>query len=65
MEAQTAREAGYHAGLLSLGALKDASDAELAAHCRSVADVLPLFGFYLQPAVGGRPLGVSFWQRQA
>jgi len=56
---------GYHAGLLSLAALRDASDDELIAHCRRVADVVPLVGFYLQPAVGGRPLAYAFWRRFA
>src|SRR5689334_971238 len=60
-EAQLARRLGYDAGLLSLGALKDASVPELLAHCRWVAEVIPLFGFYLQPAVGGRPLDEAFW----
>ncbi len=61
-EARQARELGYHAGLLSLAALKKASDAELIAHCRAVAEVLPLMGFYLQHSVGGRPLGYGFWR---
>jgi dihydrodipicolinate synthase/N-acetylneuraminate lyase len=64
-EAETAIGLGYHAGLLSLTALQDASDDELITHCRSVADVIPLFGFYLQPAVGGRLLSISFWRRFA
>src|SRR5262245_46137825 len=62
-EAALAREIGYDAVLLSLAALKTASDDELIAHCRSVADAAPLFGFYLQPAVGGRILPYSFWRR--
>jgi dihydrodipicolinate synthase/N-acetylneuraminate lyase len=62
-EAQLARELGYHVGLLSLAALKQADDAELAAHCARVARELPLFGFYLQPAAGGRPLSLGFWRR--
>jgi dihydrodipicolinate synthase/N-acetylneuraminate lyase len=62
-EARLARELGYDAVLLSLGALRDANDAELVAHGRAVAEVLPLVGFYLQPAVGGRVLGHSFWCR--
>jgi len=61
-EAAQAAALGYHMVLLSLGALRDASEAELLHHCRAVAEVLPLFGFYLQPAVGGRPLGYSFWR---
>ena len=61
-EAEIAAALGYDLVLLSLGALRDASDAALIAHCRAVADVLPLFGFYLQPAVGGRVLGYGFWR---
>ena len=64
-EATLARDLGYHAGLLSLAAMKDAGDDELVAHCRAVAGVIPLFGFYLQPAVGGRLLPYSFWRRFA
>src|SRR5579863_269807 len=61
-EAKQAKELGYHAGLLSLAALKQATDADLIAHCRAVAEVLPLMGFYLQHSVGGRPLGYGFWR---
>jgi dihydrodipicolinate synthase/N-acetylneuraminate lyase len=64
-EARLATELGYHAGLLSLGALKAADDASLLAHCRAVARLIPLIGFYLQPAVGGRVLGYGFWRRFA
>lgn len=62
-EARVACEIGYHAGLLSLAALKRASDAELIRHCKTVAREIPLFGFYLQPAAGGRLLSYSFWRR--
>lgn len=61
-EAALARSLGYDAGLLSLGALRDATDTHLIAHCRRVADIIPVFGFYLQPAVGGRALGWRFWR---
>ena len=64
-EAEVARACGYHAGLLSLAGMGDAPDAELVAHCRRVSEVLPLFGFYLQPAVGGRTLGYRFWRALA
>ena len=57
--------AGYDVGLLSLGALAGATTDELLAHCRAVADVMPLFGFYLQPAVGGRVLDYAFWRELA
>jgi hypothetical protein len=64
-EAATAAELGYHAGLLSLAAMKGASDDELIAHCRAIAGIMPLIGFYLQTAVGGIPLSESFWRRFA
>jgi hypothetical protein len=56
-EAQLARGLGYHAVLLSLAAFKGASEDEMIAHCEAVAREMPVFGFYLQPAVGGVPLG--------
>ncbi|MGH7898305.1 MAG: dihydrodipicolinate synthase family protein [Candidatus Binatia bacterium] len=64
-EAELARGLGYDVGLLSLAALPDASDDRLLAHARAVAEVIPLFGFYLQPAVGGRVLPYRFWRRFA
>ena len=64
-EAHVARDLGYHAGLLSLAALRGASEDELIAHARTVARAIALVGFYLQPAVGGRVLPVSFWRRFA
>ena len=64
-EAEIAKALGYDTGLLSLAALPDATDAALIKHCRSVAEVMPLFGFYLQPAVGGRVLSYEFWREFA
>jgi dihydrodipicolinate synthase/N-acetylneuraminate lyase len=64
-EATLLSDLGYHAGLLSLAALKSATDDQLISHCRAVADVLPVVGFYLQPAVGGRVLPYAFWRRFA
>ncbi|HEX8723912.1 MAG TPA: dihydrodipicolinate synthase family protein [Gemmatimonadaceae bacterium] len=61
-EAAVARALGYHTALLSLGGLDDLDDRALVRHCRAVADVLPVFGFYLQPAVGGRVLSHAFWR---
>jgi hypothetical protein len=55
----------YHAGLLSLAALARADDDALVAHCRLVAERIPIVGFYLQPSVGGRPLSHAFWRRFA
>ena len=64
-EAQIARGLGYHAGMLSLGAMKGASIDELIEHCAAVAAEIPLVGFYLQTAVGGIPLPMEFWRRFA
>jgi dihydrodipicolinate synthase/N-acetylneuraminate lyase len=61
-EAGVARDIGYDAGLLSLGALRDATTDELIAHARAVAEIIPVFGFYLQPGVGGRVLPYDFWR---
>src|SRR5258706_13015672 len=55
----------YPAGLLSLAALSHATDAAPLAHCRSVAQIIPIVGFYLQPAVGGRVLSYNFWRQFA
>lgn len=62
-EASMARGKGFHAGLLNLSALGDSTEEALIGHAIAVADVLPLFGFYLQPAVGGRTLSQGFWRR--
>ena len=68
-EAEVARAAGYHAGLLSLGGdagpLGGRLEDALVRHARAVSEVIPLVGFYLQPAVGGRPLGYRFWRALA
>lgn len=62
-EAATLRRMGYDAGLLSLAALSDASNGALIEHCRAVGETIPIIGFYLQPAVGGRPLDAKFWEK--
>jgi len=64
-EAQIATSLGYDVGLLSLGEWRLEPEAELLLHCREVAEVIPLFGFYLQPAVGGRVLSFAFWREFA
>ena len=62
-EAAIARGLGYHAGMLSLAAMKGATLDELVGHCSAVAADIPLVGFYLQPAVGGIHLPAEFWRR--
>lgn len=61
-EARLAVSLGYHAGLLSLAACKGMDRAAIIAHCRRVAEEIPLVGFYLQPAVGGMVLDAGFWE---
>jgi hypothetical protein len=61
-EAQLLAGLSYNAGLLSLAALKDADEPAVLAHCKEVARILPVMGFYLQPAVGGRVLSYKFWR---
>ncbi len=60
-EAELALQAGYYAVLHSVAAFVDASNQEILEHCRTVAKIIPVIGFYLQPAVGGRILDVNFW----
>jgi hypothetical protein len=64
-EAELAATLAYDSVLLSLGALRDATVAELLDHSRAVASVIPVIGFYLQPAVGGRVLPYDFWRQFA
>lgn len=64
-EACLAADLGYDLLLVQLGAFQGASEEVLLEHCRRLAEVRPLFGFYLQPSVGGRLLGYSFWRRFA
>lgn len=64
-EATFMKDIGYDLGLLSMGGLQDLSEAELLERTREVADIIPVFGFYLQPAVGGRVLSYNFWRELA
>jgi dihydrodipicolinate synthase/N-acetylneuraminate lyase len=64
-EARLARQHGYHAGLLSLGAWAREPEKAVLRHCRAVAREIPLVGFYLQPAVGGRVFTYRFWREFA
>ncbi|MDK2971764.1 MAG: hypothetical protein PWP23_1519 [Candidatus Sumerlaeota bacterium] len=64
-EARLAASLGYDAVLLSLGAWHSAEEPDMLEHCRTIAAILPLIGFYLQPAVGGRVLSAAFWREFA
>ncbi len=61
-EAELAVKYGYHLGLLSMGGLSHYSEAELIKRAEKVAGIIPVFGFYLQPAVGGRVVSYDFWR---
>jgi dihydrodipicolinate synthase/N-acetylneuraminate lyase len=62
-EARLAKELGYHVGLLSLTALRGKSVSTLISHCRQVARVMPIMGFYLQETISGMVLPAEFWSR--
>lgn len=64
-EARFATGAGYSAGLLSLAAWGAAPEKAILRHCATVAEIIPLIGFYLQPAVGGRAFSFRFWRQFA
>lgn len=61
-EAELALKHGYDLGLVSLGGLNSWSDAELIRHMVSISELIPVFGFYLQPSVGGRLLSFEYWR---
>jgi dihydrodipicolinate synthase/N-acetylneuraminate lyase len=61
-EAELAVKYGYHLGLVSMGGLKDLTETQLIERLQAIAEIIPLFGFYLQPAVGGRLLSYNFWR---
>ena len=64
-EVELAKAHGFHAGLLSLAAFGDEDEAAALVHARSIAEQLPIIGFYLQPAVGGRVFSYRFWREFA
>jgi dihydrodipicolinate synthase/N-acetylneuraminate lyase len=64
-EAEMAAALGYDIALVSLGGVQCADERDLVRHCAAVGEVLPVFGFYLQPAVGGRVLSRGFWSALA
>lgn len=62
-EAHLAIKHGYDMGLLSMGGLQDLTEEEILDRTRAVAAVMPVFGFYLQPSVGGRVFSYDFWAK--
>jgi dihydrodipicolinate synthase/N-acetylneuraminate lyase len=64
-EAELALSLGYHAGLVSMAAFKSEPEDAILAHVSTLARLIPVVGFYLQPAVGGRVFSYTFWRRFA
>ncbi|GIO05915.1 dihydrodipicolinate synthetase [Brevibacillus reuszeri] len=64
-EAEVAAKLGYDLGLVSMGGLHDYSEVDLLKRVEEIAKIIPIFGFYLQPSVGGRILSYSFWKEFA
>ena len=62
-EARIARDLGYDAVLLSPGGLNALTEAEMLARTEAVAKEMPVIGFYLQPAVGGRQFSFDYWAK--
>ena len=62
-EAELAKKYGYDAVLLSPGGLNDLPENELIERTKAVAAVMPVIGFYLQTAVGGRRFSYNYWQQ--
>ncbi|MBP1994825.1 dihydrodipicolinate synthase family protein [Paenibacillus eucommiae] len=64
-EAEIAAGLGYDVGLVSMGGLQSLTEQELLRRIEKVAEIIPVFGFYLQPSVGGRVLSFDFWKEFA
>jgi len=64
-EAELALSFGYHAGLVSMAAFKTEPEDAIVAHVATLAKLIPVVGFYLQPAVGGRVFSYAFWRKFA
>jgi hypothetical protein len=64
-EAELAASLGYQAVLLSPTGTGGLDENALLARAKQVGEVLPVIGFYLQNAVGGRYLSTTFWSRLA
>lgn len=62
LEARLACDLGYDAVLLSLATMPNATNGELLEHCKEIAKIIPVVGFYMQTAVGGRRLDLDFWK---
>lgn len=64
-EAEIAAEFGYDAVIMCPYGEETMSEEELIECAQVLSEILPIFGFYLQPSVGGRTLSFNFWRRMA
>ena len=62
-EAELAKKAGYDAVLLSPNGLNELGETEHLQRAEAVSEILPVIGFYLQTAVGGRRFSYNYWQK--
>ncbi len=61
-EAKISGGLDYDLGLVSMGGLHGYSELDLIKRTEKIAETIPIFGFYLQPAVGGKVLSYNFWK---
>lgn len=64
-ETELALRLGYHAGMVSMTAFRDEDESVVLKHCRKISTLIPVVGFYLQTAVGGRVFTQAFWRKFA
>lgn len=62
-EAEHAKQYGFDAVLLSPGGLNDMSEDYMIERTKAVAEVMPVIGFYLQTACGGRQFTYNYWEK--
>ncbi len=61
-EAELAKQYGFDAVLLSPGGLNDMSEDYMIERTKAVAAIMPVIGFYLQTACGGRQFTYNYWE---
>lgn len=62
-EARVAYDLGYHAALVSVHHLRGQNYERVLDYIKEISSEIPIFGFYLQPAVGGFKLSYKFWYK--
>lgn len=65
VESKIAKGLGYDAVLLSPGGLNHLSEKQMIERTEHVAAIMPVIGFYLQIAVGGRRFSSEYWKAVA